>query len=293
MLGIPHGRKSMPENVRARAARTTSALLLTLAFALLYAFAYAGAAEAESRIRAGDCAVYKTTVQDNIAQTLHQHSFFAGINNAEGETGFDIKARNQTSCNSPESHWGTSSGWYPRAEDFVSGESTIYYRDPGGYRVRPIPTDLRILSKKVVFASQGSSDKTTVHFGNCLAVDSVGRPVLDSKDHMAHVEDKDAQACDSSHPYRIPRTSFLIDWPRAFRPATMVSMGTGEWMPAGEMFHADYLSALQDEFNAATDQNGDGDKTDRVDKALIDLCLNDVAQSTQVAHPRCGPEPNP
>lgn len=284
MLGIPHGRKSMPENLRARAARATGALPLTLAFALLCALAYAGVAEADSRIRTGNCDAYKTVVQDNIARTLHQHSFFGGINNSQAETGSDIKARNRTSCQSIGSDFGTSSGWFPRAQSMAANKATFYYRDPGNYRVNPIPTDLRMLSSTTVFNSQGNPRKATVHFPNCVKVDAQGKPVLDSPDHKSHLEDKVSRPCDSSHPYRIPRTSYLIDWPQAFTTSTMVSMGTNQWMAAGGgMFHADYLSALQDEFNYAT----------REGPALIDLCLNNVPESTEVAHPRCGPDPNP
>jgi hypothetical protein len=250
----------------------------------------ASVAMADSRIRAGNCKTYKHVVQDNIALAAHIHSFFGGINASQSWTGFDIKARNQTSCTSTNSAWGTSSGWFPRAQNMVSGKATIYYRDPGDITVRPIPTDLRLLSHDLVFQSQGSRDKLTIHFGNCLKVRN-GLPVLDSFDHESHVFDANARPCPTSHPYRIPRTSYLIDWPQAFTPQTLISMGNGSWGRADTYMHGDYLSALQDEFNVAKDRNGDGDKTDKVDKALIDLCLNGVPNSTEVAHARCGTEP--
>jgi hypothetical protein len=94
-----------------------------------------------------------------------------------------------------------------------------------------VPTDLKLISHEAVF----KSSLTTMHLPNCLAVDSVGRPLLDSSNHESHAVDANSRACPRSHPYRIPRIIF----------------------------------------------------NDR----LIDLCLNDVRNSVDVAHPDCGPEP--
>jgi hypothetical protein len=163
----------------------------------------------------------------------------------------------------------------PQAQDFSSDKSTVYYRDPGNIRVSPIPTDLRMLNSQVLY----KGNRTTVQFGNCLAVDTFGRPVLDSLNHISHIEDKRAKPCDSSHPYRIPRISYLIHWNGNLTSSTPVSAGDGLYL-AGN-FHADYQTGVQDEFNFATAEG----------KALIDLCLNDVPLSVDMASARCGVGP--
>jgi hypothetical protein len=145
----------------------------------------------------------------------------------------------------------------------------------------------------VVFNSQGSSSLVTVHFPNCLKVDASGKSVLDSENYKDHLEDKRSQQCDSSHPYRIARTSYLLHFDSTVTARTLFAMGEGEYGEAGLFFHADYLAAVQDEFNYATDRDRNGriDRRKNSEKALIDLCLNDVRNSVKVAHPRCGPEP--
>jgi hypothetical protein len=276
----------------ARVLRVGGAFLLTMVVALAFAAISAAQAEADSRIRSGSCDVYAEKVMDPIALAPHIHDFFMGTVLSNSNTGFDLEARAQTSCSSPNSQWATSGGWAPRAKDMSMTKMTVYYRDPGDFRVNPIPTDLSMLNKEIVFNSQGQSHLVTAHFGNCLAVNASGKPVLDSSDHKSHVEDKNSQRCDASHPYRIPRASYLIHFPKAFTPSTPISMGNGMWGPAGTYFHADYLAAVQKEFNFATDRDRDGrvENNDN-ERALIDLCLNDVPNSVAVADPRCGPEP--
>jgi hypothetical protein len=165
----------------------------------------------------------------------------------------------------------TSAAWFPSPKDFDADKATIYYRDPGDIQVNPIPTGLKLLARETIY----KSNLTTMEFPNCLKTDSVGRPLLDSSDHMSHALDANARACPSSHRYRIPQISYLLHWPRSFTTSTQVSIGNDQWGPAGQNMHADYFGANQDAFN------------DR----LIDLCLNDVRNSVDVAHSDCGPEP--
>lgn len=289
---IPAARVASASPAVARALRVGGVCLLTLVLAFAFAAISAEQAEADSRIRSGSCDVYANKVMDPIALSAHVHGFFMGTVSSNSDTGFGVKARGETSCDSPNSQWATSGGWAPRAQNMTMTKMTVYYRDPGDFRVNPIPTDLRMLNKEVAFNSQGLSTAVTTHFGNCLAVNASGKPVLDSFDHKSHVEDKDSQPCDRSHPYRIPRTSYLMHFPQAFQPSTLVSMGDGRWGPAGDHFHADYLAGVQNEFNYATDRDRDGRvENNNNERALIDLCLNSVPNSVDVAHTRCGPEP--
>lgn len=242
---------------------------------------FGGPAGADSRIRAGSCDVYQTAVLDPIGLTEHEHDFYMGRVRSNADTGFDLKRRAYTSCGSPGSQWATSGGWSPAGLRANLIKQTVYYRDPGDFRVNPIPTDLRMLSHEMVFNSQGDSTLLTVHFPNCVAVDSAGAPVLDSVDHESHLYDANNGRCPATHPYRIPRTSYLLHFDRTVTPSTLFSMGNGEYGRAGDFFHADYLAGVQDEFNYPTSRG----------KALIDLCLNDVPNRVNVAHSRCGPEP--
>jgi hypothetical protein len=253
----------------------TYALIVGLVLILIVCALAPDSAQAASRIRAGGCDVYQTVVLDPIAKTLHLHHFIMGQVTSNDDTGFLYQQRAFTSCNAAD-NWATSAGWYPKPQNFSSYKSTVYYRDPGDIRVNPIPTDLRMLNSQVVY----KGDQTTVHFGNCLALDPSGvRPALDSPTHRSHVEDKQANPCDSSHPYRIPRISYLIHWNGNLTSSTPVSAGNGQYL-AGHM-HAYYHAGVQDEFNFATAEG----------KALIDLCLNDVPLSVQMASDRCGVGP--
>jgi hypothetical protein len=246
-------------------------LVLTLLIVLML-FSMS-AAEASSRIRAGSCDVYQIARLDPVAKLLHLHAFAGGKPiNSNDVTGFDLKASNQSSCKS-EDAWATSGRWYPVAKTFNPEKDTLYYRDPGDLNnLKDIPTDLRLLSSDVVF----KGDLTTVSFPNCLKMNSSRTaPLLDSADHRSHAVDKKAKPCPSTHPYRIPRASYLIHWPRNLTTSTPISIGSGQWGPAGQNMHADYLAGNQDEFN---------------DK-LIDLCLNNVRDSVDVADPACGKGP--
>jgi hypothetical protein len=257
-----------PPDVRAPSFwRTGVALVLALLAALLIA----SRAEADSRIRAGSCDIYDINKVDPIAFASHLHEHWGNPNLTQDSTGEQLKTEGETTCSSPDSDWMTSAAWFPSPRDFDAQKATIYYRDPGDIDVNPMPTGLKLLAHETIH----KGDLTTMEFPNCLKTDGVGRPLLDSSDHESHAYDANARACPRSHPYRIPQISYLLHWPRNFTTSTQVSIGNDQWGPAGEHMHADYFAGNQPEFN------------DR----LIDLCLNDVRNSVDVAHPDCGPEP--
>jgi hypothetical protein len=243
---------------------------------LLASLSLAAPALADERIRFGNCNVYKTAVLDPIAKTSHVHAFAGGDVRSNSDTGFDIQARRFTSCQSDFSEPATSGRWYPCPKAFCADKDTLYYRGPGSSSIdqslRPIPIDLRLLNSQVIF----KGDLTTVNFPNCLAMNSSRTaPLLDSFNHRSHAEDKGANPCDSSHPYRIPRASYLIHWNGQLTSSTPVSMGNGEFGPAGTHFHADYLAANQPVFN----------------DTLIRRCLIDGREGQDVKHATCGQGP--
>ncbi len=249
--------------------------LAALLIALVVSSISAQRADAASRIRAGQCDVYATNLVDPIAFSSHLHAQIMNTSTSNTSTGESLKTAASTSCQA-EDNWATSGGWYPQTQELSkrSDKATVYYRDPGNLRVEPIPTGLKMLTKTKVF----KGDLMTVRFPNCVAVDGIGRPVLDSSDHMSHLRDAGMNACPSSHPYRIPQVSYLIHWGGSVKSSTPISIGSGQWGPAGTNMHADYFAAVQDEFNFATEEG----------KALIDLCLNDVPLNVDMASSRCG-----
>lgn len=254
-----------------------AALFLALVLGDSLAQMLAPASE-NSRIRAGNCRIYATNNVDPIAFSAHLHQHFGNRFTTNDSTGEQLKAagRSASTCK-VEDNWFTSDGWFPKPRTFGSDKVTAYYRDPGDIRVQPIPTGLELLTGTTTY--KGSL--TTMRFQNCVEVDGFGRPVLESAD-QSHLYDARARACPSSHPYRIPQISFLIHWNGgSLTASTPVSVGNGQYAPAGQHFHADYLAAVQDEFNFATSEGA----------ALIDLCLNDVPVGITMASPRCGVGP--
>ncbi|CAA9239660.1 MAG: hypothetical protein AVDCRST_MAG93-1267, partial [uncultured Chloroflexia bacterium] len=80
--------------------------------------------------------------------------------------------------------------------------------------------------------------------------------------------------CPSTHPYRIPRISYLVmhdNADGAVPNPLRVSAGVDEWHNYTFM-HADYFAANQPVFN----------------NELLDLCLRNAPDSVTIASPRCG-----
>jgi hypothetical protein len=241
-----------------------SALLLMLLFAVLAA----APADAEPRIKTSGCKVYDTNRVDPIAFSAHLHHHFGNTSTSNSSTGESLLANKSTSC---RTNWFTSAAWFPVAKDVSVDRIAVYYRAPGDQtRVQDIPLGLKLLTHEAVIRT----DTVTMHFPDCVRV-SNGSPVLDSSDHNSHLAASRNGVCPSTHPYRIPRISFLIQYAKQVSPSTLVSMGVDEWAPMGQSMHADYFAANQPVFN------------DR----LIDLCLRNAKDSQTVAHPDCGEGP--
>ena len=92
---------------------------------------------------------------------------------------------------------------------FVAGQSLAWgcYQPDKGLLVEnraTIPTD----------CTGNQSIMATIQFPQCIAVDPAGNPVLRSADHLSHTRLIDNnQPCPSSHPYRVPQISYLVQWP--------------------------------------------------------------------------------
>ena len=234
--------------------------------------ALSSAAQADKRIKTNGCKVYAVNREDSIdLGSGHLHEQFGNTSHTSQSTGGSLVSSGRSSCGSASS-WFTSAAWYPTPQNGNRADRVaVYYRDPGNFNnLRDIPTGLKLMSHTALFNSAGS---VTIHFPNCLQVQN-GQPVLDSFNHMAHAVDAGQRACPSSHPYRIPRISYLIQGTGISGPSALISAGVDEWRRAGDFMHADYHAGNQPVFN------------DR----LIDLCLNTGNHNEQVHHPDCGKE---
>jgi hypothetical protein len=214
------------------------ALLLSLLLGVLLA---ARPADASTRIKI-QCNVYATNTVDPIMFAQHQHHQIGNTTTTNTSTGASLKAANRTSCSFP---WWTSAGWFPQVRDtqgrvvpLVSrNQVVVYYRAPGDpTKVQDIPTDLGILTNDFKFQS---STRVTLTFPDCWDQ----RPAK-----PANMVFSRNGVCPSTHPYRIPRVSFVIRYAVPVTSQYQVSSGTGTWAPFSAM-HADYLAANQDVFN--------------------------------------------
>ncbi len=109
-----------------------------------------------------------------------------------------------------------------------------------------------------------------VWFGQCLAVDEQGAPLLDSADHKSHVaytvwppnaapldelgkpiSGDRGRWCPVTHPYPIPEVRYVINYPPVTEPGQLTHYRyssdmyhldeRGNVIPGGRSFHADYI----------------------------------------------------
>jgi hypothetical protein len=236
------------------------ALLLTLLLGVLLA---ARPADASTRIKL-NCEEYAINRVDPIVVgSGHLHHQIGNMTTNDLSTGASLKDPDppggtppKTSCTFP---WWTNAGWFPQVRDtqgsvvpLVSrNEVVVYYRAPGDpTKVMPIPTGLQILTNDFKFQN---TDRVTLTFPDCWdknqasLLDNVppGDPDRVSPSNMVFSRNG---VCPSTHPYRIPRVSYVIRYSRAVTSQFQVSSGVNAWAPFSTM-HADYLAANQDVFN--------------------------------------------
>ena len=249
-------------NGRARFWRMGGALVLLLLLAVLLA---ARPADAQPRIKVSGCQVYATNRVDPIAFSQHLHHHFGNTTTTNNSTGESLVAANRTSC---KASWFTSAGWFPVAQGvplLSRNQVAVYYRAPGDQtQVQDIPTGLGIIANDAVI--KGGGNRVTMTFPDCWDQGRL-RPANMVKSRNG--------VCPSTHPYRIPRISYLIRYAGTITSSTPVSAGTTSYAPFSVHMHADYFAANQPVFN------------DR----LIDLCLRNAPDNVTVAHPECGQGP--
>jgi hypothetical protein len=227
------------------------------------------------------CKIYDTNRVDPIAHTLHLHRHFGNTSTTNRSTGKSLFNRSTTSC---DKRWFTSAGWVPVERNEPVRGVNVYYRAPGDQKqIKPIPKGLQLLATEEMYScGRGTkftpypqygcrgSFSTSVEFPDCIDTSKLA-------DEATNAVYSRSGVCPSTHPYRIPKISFLVMHENAdgvIPNPLRVSAGTNAWADYTFM-HADYFAASQPVFN----------------DELLDLCLRDARDSVTFASPRCGKRP--
>jgi uncharacterized protein DUF1996 len=247
--------------------------------ALFCAALFAGAADAEPRIKV-NCKINATNRVDAIAYSQHLHHQFANTSTTNSSTGDSLFGSRSTSC---DMNWFTSAGWFPAEQNEPVRAVNVYYRAPGDQKqVKAIPKGLQLLATREQYncGADGTFQNTPPYGCRGNWTTRIIFPDCwnqKSSEETSMVYGSNNGVCPSTHPYRIPKISYLVmhkyDDGRVQKPL-LVSGGVDVWEPWSFM-HGDYFAANQSVFN------------DR----LIDLCLRNAPDSVTVAHPECGQKP--
>ncbi len=259
--------------------RVGGALLLAVALAAVLLGPLAARADAQPQIKV-NCEVYATTYVDPIAFSDHLHHQIGNTSTTNQSTGQSLFNSRSTSCNEG---WFTSAGWFPvERYESVKGVN-VYYRAPGDQtKINAIPTGLQLLATEQKYnCNEGpfqntppygcrTNWSTSVTFPDCINTSRLANEATNAVYSRTGV-------CPSTHPYRIPRISYLVmhDNVDGVVPNPLrVSAGVNAWADYTFM-HADYFAANQPVFN----------------DVLLNLCLRNVPDSVLFADPRCGVPP--
>jgi hypothetical protein len=244
-------------------------------FAVLLAVLLAARADAQPRIKV-NCEVYATNYVDPIAHTDHLHNQIGNTSTTNSSTGESLFNNRRTSCNES---WFTSAGWFPVEQNEPVKGVNVYYRAPGNQEtIKPIPTGLELLATEQQYSCGADTSfsatppygcnatwDTSVRFPDCINTSRLANEATNAVNSRSGV-------CPSTHPYRIPKISYLVTHPAGgITNPLRVSAGTNTWEDYTFM-HADYFAANQSVFN----------------NELLDLCLRDAPDSVTVADSRCG-----
>ena len=260
--------------------RAGGVLLLTLLPAL-FVLVLAQPAKAE-QIKVS-CGVYAKNHVDPIAHAHHLHQQIGNTSTTNDSTGDSLFSNPSTSCNFD---WFTSAGWFPveKGEEAIRGVQ-VYYRDGKdgeGQPIRDIPRDLELLGLDQKYNCGRGSTFTSSPQYNCTGTwatqvsfpDCINTTKL--ADEATNAVNSRRGVCPSTHPYRIPKITYLISHAddNIVTNPLMVSAGVDAWHDYTFM-HGDYFSANQTVFN----------------DELLDLCLRDASDRVLFADPRCGEPP--
>ena len=106
---------------------------------------------------------------------------------------------------------------------------------------------------------------TSIAFPDCINTSRLANEATNAVNSRTGV-------CPSTHPYRIPKISYLVMHYRWRGAQPLAGFVRDEHLGAYTFMHADYFAANQDVF----------------DNTLLDLCLRNAPDSVTFASSRCG-----
>jgi Domain of unknown function (DUF1996) len=219
--------------------------------------------------------------------SFHSHDFYGNTTTNENST-YDTLLGGGTTCNKPmdtAAYWHPTVSWTPtrgKPKTLTASKTFFYYR--AGLKtpadVKPFPPGLKVVTeqgKKVEWRCQGGTwsptpptqcgDNATlvvrIFFPDCLAVDSAGKPLTDTRDaagktlyvpddHRSHMVAATSEVCPPDHPYPVPRlqTNFLFKdaiLSKRGKPtlSTKVDPTTGNYTGDYSTMHVDFFNAWQ------------------------------------------------
>jgi hypothetical protein len=210
------------------------------------------------------------------AKAHHMHDFF-GNTTTDSNSTLDTLRAGGTTCSKPKdtaAYWHPTVSWTSnrgKITPLKASQTFFYYR--AGLKapatVKPFPPGLKIVTvqgKKVEWRCQNGTWSPTpptrcdngtlvvrIFFPDCLAVDSTGQPLTDTRDaagktlyvpddHRSHMVDAGSTGCPSDHPYPVPRlqTNFL------FKASQLTTKGKPTLSSgAYSTMHVDFFNAWQ------------------------------------------------
>jgi hypothetical protein len=184
-----------------------------LVLAVLLLGPLAARADAQPRIKVS-CKIYDTNRVDPIAHTLHLHHHFGNTSTTNRSTGKRLFNRSTTSC---DKRWFTSAGWFPVERGEGVRGVQVYYRAPGNQKtIKAIPKGLQLLATEQKYSCGEAASfsatppyrckdtwGTSVAFPDCINTSRLANEATNAVNSRNGV-------CPRTHPYRIPKISFLV-----------------------------------------------------------------------------------
>lgn len=193
----------------------------------------------------------------------HAHMFWGNTDADAFSTGQSLMSSGNSSCEGGTAN--RSSYWMPVMfnelnEATVPESIFVYYKSFGGpafdrSTIQPIPAGLEMLATRQVRGAgdwdfqavrSAAGTELKIAFPECLAVDRSGQPILSSTDNVSHLsyatENSAPSGCPSSHPYRIPTVSYIVNFAVPFDSDWYLASDDST-ATKGQSLHADYIAA--------------------------------------------------
>jgi hypothetical protein len=214
--------------------------------------------------------------------SFHMHDFFGNTSTNRNSTLVSLRAGGTTCLNQHDksAYWIPTLSWTDsKGTRTLNANRGLFYYRAGGKAddaVQLYPDGLKVVTVQgshvtwkcegstAVFSSppsRCSSGKLVVRivFPDCLAVDSSGKPLTDTRDeqgntlyvpddhrsHMAYAESQPdgTMQCPSTHPMPVPALTMNVRFPIPTTSGTLTLSSDHQGDPPGSTMHADFFNA--------------------------------------------------